>query len=65
MRLESGYKPTAGNTKGVQIVLNVEKAIERLEELRKFITDFPENQLVPVCENEIKMLEKELENYGW
>lgn len=46
-------------------MLNAEKAIERLEELRKFITDFPESQLVPVCENEIKMLEKELENYGW
>lgn len=46
-------------------MLNAEKAIERLEELRKFITDFPESQLVPACENEIKMLKKELENYGW
>ena len=46
-------------------MLNVEKAMERLEELRKFVADFPESKLVPVFENEIKMLEEELEAYGW
>lgn len=46
-------------------MLDVEKAMERLEELRKFVADFPESKLVPVFENEIKMLEEELESYGW
>ena len=46
-------------------MLNVEKAMERLEELRKFVADFPESELVPVFKNEIKMLEEELDAYGW
>ena len=34
-----------------------EYAYERIEELREYISNFPDSSLVTACENEIKFLE--------
>lgn len=41
--------------------INMERAYDRLDELKEFLANFPESELVPAVKNEIRYLEKEIE----
>lgn len=44
--------------------VNVENCIDRLEELREFLRNFPDSKLVPAVKSEIAFLEKLVEVWG-
>lgn len=44
--------------------INIETALNRLDELCEFISNFPNSKLVPILKKEIAYLEKELETNG-